>query len=169
MAKYGLSLDPITGQISLPSQVQPLEKTESNKQWQVEVTESVRMLPFTGTKVKCRLVDESFKLKEPRQFLAEIDGLCSAVNSSEAGCFGTFIPNASEEDICLERGNIIDSAYPMTEFNFITNSSMVNSVMATNQAPRKHSTTEICHIRDVLLDYLSSSELPKVHLSLIHI
>ena len=49
----------------------------------------------------------------------------------------------------------------MTDFNFITNSSMVNSVMAINQAPRKHSTTEIGHIRDVLHDNLSSSELPK--------
>ena len=38
---------------------------------------------------------------------------------------------------------------------------MVNSAMATNQAPRKHSTTEIAHIRDMLHDNLSSSELPK--------
>ena len=51
MAKYGLTLDPITGQISLPSQIQPLEKTDNNERWQVTVTERVRMLPFTGTKV----------------------------------------------------------------------------------------------------------------------
>ena len=75
MAKYGLTLDPITGDISLPSQVQPLEQTDSNEKWQVAVTESIRMLPFTGTKVKCRLVDDSFKLTKPRQFLAEIDGI----------------------------------------------------------------------------------------------
>ena len=73
MAKYGLTLDPITGEISLPSQVQPLEQTDSKERWQVAVTESVRMLPFTGTKVKCRLIDDSFKLTKPTQFLAEID------------------------------------------------------------------------------------------------
>ena len=78
MAKYGLTLDPITNQISLPSQVKALEKTDSNETWQVAVAEMVRMLPFTGTKVKCRLVDSSFKLKEPTQFMAEIDRLCSA-------------------------------------------------------------------------------------------
>ena len=107
MAKYGLTLDPITGEISLPSQVQPLEQTDSKERWQVAVAESVKMLPFTGTKVKCRLVDDSFKLTKPRQFLAEIHGLCSAINSSEAGCFWMFVPNASKDDICLERGEII--------------------------------------------------------------
>ena len=115
------------------------------------------MLPLTGTKVKCRLVDDSFKLTKPRQFLAEIDGLCSPVNSSEAVCFWKFVPNASEEEIFHERGEIIGSAFPMTDFNFLTNSNMVNSVMATNQAPRKHSKKEISHIRDVLHENLANS------------
>ena len=49
----------------------------------------------------------------------------------------------------------------MTDFNFITNSSMVNSVTATNQAPRGHSATEIAQIKEMLHDNLSNSDLPK--------
>ena len=49
----------------------------------------------------------------------------------------------------------------MTDFNFITNTCMVNSVMATNQVPRKHSNMEIVHIRQTLHENLSNSELPK--------
>ena len=33
MAKYGLTLDPISGRISLPSQVPPLEKSQDNTEW----------------------------------------------------------------------------------------------------------------------------------------
>ena len=39
-----------------------------------------------------------------------------------------------ENEVCFKRGKVIGSASPMTDFNFITNSYMVNSVMATNQA-----------------------------------
>ena len=38
---------------------------------------------------------------------------------------------------------------------------MVNSIIATNQVPRKHSNTEIIHTREILLENLSNSELPK--------
>ena len=155
MAKYGLSLDPISNRISLPSQIQPIGVAQGQQEWQVAVTEATQMLPFTGTKVKCRLVRNENKLRESRQFLAEINGLCSTVNSTESGCFWTYIPNASEEEIRLQWGQIVGTAHPITHFNFPTNSAMVSSVSATNRAPREHSPQEVATISKQLLENLN--------------
>ena len=84
MSKYGLTLDPASRTISVPSRVAPLSRPTGDSEWLVSVAEATHVPPGQAARVRCRLLDPlSLKpLLLSREFVADADGLCAAIRSS---------------------------------------------------------------------------------------
>ena len=138
---------------SLPSSTPPLQARQDNKSWLVSVAEHAKLHPMSGTKVKCRLLDPLTKkpLLQASEFLAEVNGLCSAMRSSETGHFSPFIPNASPDLIQLDRGHILGVADPLDGFTFFPDSVVASSISAPSAKPP---------IYEVLSSYNANSMIP---------
>ena len=119
MSQFGLSLDPITRRVTVPSNAPPLPDSGSSKPWLVSVAEATRIQPHEGRKVKCRLLDPETRepLKIQHEFIADIYGVLAATKSSESGTFQPFLPNTTDEAIDLEgsysRESLKDRRFPL--------------------------------------------------------
>ena len=127
--------------------------------WPIQVARTTTVDPGHASRVRCRLLHPTSKepILASRQFIAAIDGMSFAFESSDNGAFSPHLPNADVVGKTFERGDIIGYADSLSAFVFPTNSEAVAAVEATTPIPRKHSQEEKRIISDKLYTQVKES------------
>ena len=112
--------------------------------WPIQVARATTVDPGHASRVRCRLLHPSSNepILASRQFIAAIDGMSFAFESSDNGAFSPHLPNADVVGKTFERGDIIGYADSLSAFVFPTNSEAVAAVEATTPVPRAHTQEE---------------------------